>query len=189
MALVEQAELDKIIAGCKQGKLKWQGALYKLYAEKMFGVCRYYSKDYTEAEDVLHEGFIKVFKKINQYEGKGVFEGWMRRVFVNTALERYRKQNILYPVEDYQEFIENTDDYTAVEQITTKDLYGIIQELPPKYKMVFNLYAIEGYQHKEIAEMLSISEGTSKSNLARARTILQRKVKERFSSVEQRVSL
>ncbi|MBI9033500.1 MAG: sigma-70 family RNA polymerase sigma factor [Bacteroidales bacterium] len=155
----------------------------------MFGVCRYYSKDYTEAEDVLHEGFIKVFKKINQFEGKGVFEGWLRRVFVNTALERYRKQNILYPVEDYHQFVELADNYNAVEQITTKDLYAIIQELSPKYKMVFNLYAIEGYQHKEIAEMLGISEGTSKSNLARARTILQKKVKERFSSIDQSISL
>ncbi len=184
-----QQTLDKIIESCKKGELKGQEALYKMFSEKMFGVCRYYTKDYTEAEDVLHEGFMKVFKKAGQFQGKGSFEGWMRRIFINTALERYRKQNILYTVEDYEEFIEDTDYQDAISDLTMKDLFGIIQELPPRYKMVFNLYAIEGYPHKDIAEKLGISEGTSKSNLARARAILQKKVKTRLLGRDKKLSL
>jgi RNA polymerase sigma-70 factor (ECF subfamily) len=184
-----QQPLEKILKDCRSGKVKGQESLYRMFSDKMFGVCRYYTKDYTEAEDVLHEGFMKVFNKVSQFQGKGSFEGWMRRIFINTALERYRRQNILYTVEDYEEFIEDTDYNDAISDLTMQDLHSIIQELPPKYKMVFNLYAIEGYQHKDIAEKLGISEGTSKSNLARARGILQKKVKARFATTGKKVIL
>lgn len=146
----------------------------------MYGICLRYSKDATEAEDNLQEGFVKVFTKIGQYSFNGSFEGWMRRVIVNTALEKYRKKNHLYPVEDITvyESVTWTDD--VVEEISAKELMNVIQELPPRYRMVFNLYAIEGYSHKEIAEEMGISEGTSKSNLSRARAILQKRVAVEF---------
>lgn len=150
--------------------------LYQHFAEKMYGVCLRYSKDAAEAEDNLQEGFVKVFTKIKQYNFNGSFEGWVRRIIVNTALEKYRKKNYLYPVEDISIFESFSWTDEVVDGISADDLINIIQELPPRYRMVFNLYAIEGYAHKEIAEIMDISEGTSKSNLSRARVILQQKV-------------
>jgi len=146
----------------------------------MYAVCLYYSKDKDDAEDLLHNGFIKVFQKIEQFKGSGPFEAWIRRVFMNTALELYRKKRILYSINediDYPEYIEDAD---VVSQLSTDELIKLIQELPPAYQMVFNLYAIEGYSHKEISKMLDIAEGTSKSNLARARMNLQKKVINHF---------
>ncbi|MCF8298505.1 MAG: sigma-70 family RNA polymerase sigma factor [Saprospiraceae bacterium] len=173
-------ELSEIISGCIKEKSKSQEELFNRFSSKMFGVCRYYAKDYTEAEDILHDGFMKVFKNINQFKGSGSFEGWMRRVFVNTALERYRKKSFMYPIEDVYE----TENDINIDEITSNlaanDILELIRELSPKYRMVFNLYAIEGYSHKEISKKMGISEGTSKSNLARARGILQKKVKKHF---------
>jgi len=146
----------------------------------MYAVCLYYSKDKDDAEDLLHNGFIKVFQKIEQFKGSGPFEAWIRRVFMNTALELYRKKRVLYSINediDYPEYIEDAD---VVSQLSTDELIKLIQELPPAYQMVFNLYAIEGYSHKEISKMLDIAEGTSKSNLARARMNLQKKVINHF---------
>ena len=156
--------------------------MYRLFSAKMYGVCLRYAKDTGDAEDILQEGFLRVFTKINQFEFKGSFEGWMRRIMVNTALEKFRKHDRLYPVEEMKiyestEFVEET-----ISSITAGDLMRIIQELPPRYRMVFNLFAIEGYSHLEISEMMNISEGTSKSNLSRARVILQKSVEENFGS-------
>ncbi len=172
--------LEEIIRKCKAGHSKAQTELYHHFASKMYGVCLRYSKDATEAEDILQEGFIRVFTKIGQFESKGSFEGWMRRIMVNTALEKFRKNNHLFPVEDMKSYetAEWADDTIA--GISANDLLKMIQELPPRYKMVFNLYAIEGYSHQEIGEMMKISEGTSKSNLSRARIILQKKVIDNF---------
>ncbi|MCK4661610.1 MAG: sigma-70 family RNA polymerase sigma factor [Bacteroidales bacterium] len=146
----------------------------------MFGICLRYSKDYTEAEDTLQEGFIKVFENISSFKFKGSFEGWLRRIMVNTALEKYRKQNVLYPVSDIFEYAEDIgyDDITS--DISAGDLLKLITELSPQYRVVFNLYAIEGYSHNEISKKLGISTGTSKSNLSRARQILQEKVKKLY---------
>lgn len=146
----------------------------------MYGVCLRYAKDRADAEDILQEGFVRVFTKISQFESKGSFEGWMRRIMVNTALEKFRKNDRLYPVEEiavYEsaEMVEET-----ISSITADELMQMIQELPPRYKLVFNLYAIEGYSHQEIGEMMSITEGTSKSNLSRARMILQKRVSDNF---------
>jgi RNA polymerase sigma factor (sigma-70 family) len=150
----------------------------------MYGVCLRYARDSSEAEDILQEGFLRVFTKIRQFEFKGSFEGWMRRIMVNTALEKFRKNDRLYPVEEMRiyESTEWVDD--TISMITADDLLRIIQELPPRYRMVFNLYAIEGYSHLEIGEMMNISEGTSKSNLSRARVILQKSVAENFGNEE-----
>lgn len=146
----------------------------------MYGVCLRYAKDSAEAEDIMQEGFIRVFNKIGQFEFKGSFEGWIKRIMVNTALEKFRKNDRLYPVEEMKIFESVEYAEETISSISANDLLRIIQELPPRYKMVFNLFAIEGYSHLEIAEMMSISEGTSKSNLSRARVILQKNVVEYF---------
>jgi len=177
---VEKIELDDILKGCVDGKRKAQGRLFNLFSEEMFGVCLYYSKDYTEAEDTLHEGFMKVFQKIGQYKHKGSLAGWIKRVIINTALEKFRKQHQLYAVGDDYEFSDDIELENVISDLSAQDLIKLIRDLTPKYKMVFNLYAIEGYSHKEISQMLGISEGTSKSNLARARYILQNKVKKYY---------
>lgn len=146
----------------------------------MYGLCLRYAKDSAEAEDIMQEGFIRVFNKIGQFEFKGSFEGWIKRIMVNTALEKFRKNDRLYPVEEMKIFESVEYAEETISSISANDLLRIIQELPPRYKMVFNLFAIEGYSHLEIAEMMSISEGTSKSNLSRARVILQKNVVEYF---------
>ena len=172
--------LEETIKKCASGDRKAQTELYNQYASKMYGVCLNYSKDATEAEDNLQDGFIRVFTKITQYSFKGSFEGWMRRIMVNTSLEKFRKNHHLYPVEDMMAFESVQNPEETLSAISAEDLLKIIQELPPRYRMVFNLYAIEGYSHQEIAELMSINEGTSKSNLSRARVILQKKVIENF---------
>lgn len=174
--------LEEIIYKCMEGNGKAQTELYRLFSPKMYGVCLRYAKDNANAEDILQEGFVRVFTKINQFGFKGSFEGWMRRIMVNTALEKFRKNDRLYPVEDMSayESIEYTEE--TLSSISADELMKIIQSLPPRYRMVFNLYAIEGYTHIEIGEMMNITEGTSKSNLSRARMILQKKVAENFGS-------
>ena len=174
------AHLEEIIHKCQNGNSGAQTALYHLFSAKMYGICLRYAKDSAEAEDFMQEGFVRVFNKINQFEFKGSFEGWIKRIMVNTALEKFRKNDRLYPVEEMRifesiEYVEET-----ISSITANDLLRIIQKLPPRYRMVFNLFAIEGYSHLEIAEMMKISEGTSKSNLSRARVILQKSVTEYF---------
>jgi RNA polymerase sigma-70 factor (ECF subfamily) len=146
----------------------------------MYGICLRYTKDSAEAEDIMQEGFVRVFNKISQFEFKGSFEGWIKRIMVNTALEKFRKNDRLYPVEEMKIFESTEYVEETISSITAKDLLRIIQELPPRYRMVFNLFAIEGYSHLEIAEMMNISEGTSKSNLSRARVILQKSVTQYF---------
>ncbi|MEA3494763.1 MAG: sigma-70 family RNA polymerase sigma factor [Bacteroidota bacterium] len=174
--------LDEILKGCRKCKRDAQSKLYKLYSSKLFFVCLYYSKDQTEAEDILHDGFLKIFNKIGQYKGKGSFEGWMKRIMINTALEKFRKQNQLHPVNDVYEYIEDVSYEDVISQISFNDLLKYVQQLSPKYRMVFNLYGIEGYSHKEISKEMGISIGTSKSNLSRARNILQEKVKKELVS-------
>ncbi|HEY3389515.1 MAG TPA: RNA polymerase sigma factor, partial [Prolixibacteraceae bacterium] len=172
--------LEETIQRCASGDRKAQTTLYNFFAPKMYGVCLRYSKDTTEAEDNLQDGFIRVFTKINQFGFKGSFEGWMRRIMVNTSLEKFRKSNHLYPVEDMMIFESIQYSEETLSGISADDLMKIIQQLPPRYRMVFNLYAIEGYSHQEIAKLMKITEGTSKSNLSRARMILQKKVIDDF---------
>jgi RNA polymerase sigma factor (sigma-70 family) len=182
-------DLDELIKACKKNRPDAQKKLYEHFSGKMFGVCLQYAKDYTEAEDILQDGFIKVFTKISQFNFNGSFEGWVRRIMVNCALERYRKQNVLYPVGEIKQFDTQLAYNDVLSEISERELLGIIQQLSPQYKLVFNLYAIEGYSHQEIGEMLNISEGTSKSNLSRARVILQEKVKELYDERKQGAKL
>ena len=168
--------IDKIIKACKKNKAWAQAELFERYSDKMFGTCLYYSENKADAEDLLQDGFMQIFSKISKYKEDNL-EAWMRRVFINLALMKYRKNKLDTQElkDDYTEF----KDYEISAQLNTNDLMQMINELPTQYKLVFNLYAIEGYKHREIAEMLEITEGTSKSNLSRARNILQNKLKER----------
>jgi len=175
----------EIINGCKAGKRELQKALYERFSGKMFAVCLRYAKKREEAEDYLQEGFIKVFRNMNQYSGAGSFEGWIRRIMVNTALEHLRKKKMDFGTFDIERVEDNhADDNSATSRIEVKDLLAVIQQLPTGYQTIFNLYAIEGYQHNEIAVMLGISEGTSKSQLARARALLQEKLKDYSLSIK-----
>lgn len=166
--------LQELIEKCKQQNAKAQGTLYKRYSGVLFGICLKYSPNRAAAEDNLQDAFITIFSRIEQYQGKGSFEGWIKRITVNTVLQKYRKKKV-YDISNEQQ-IEDVDVEVAEEGIPLDFLLKIIQELPDRYRMVFNLYVLDGYSHKEIAEMLGISDGTSKSNLARARMILKTKV-------------
>ena len=169
--------LDDIVKGCAEGKRQAQEDLYRLLAGKMYSVCLRYSRDQDEAKDNLQDGFIKVYSNIKQFKGAGSFEGWVRRIMVNTALQKYRGQSQLYALNDNETKAYNIPVENVMDAMGEKELLEMIKELPPRYKLVFNMYAIEGYSHKEISEMLDITEGTSKSNLSRARDILQIKLK------------
>lgn len=174
--------LDELITRCKKKDGKAQEALYQQYAAILFGICLKYSPNRTEAEDSLQDAFITIFSRIEQYEGKGSFEGWMKRITVNTVLQKYRKKR-LFDIADEGK-IEEPDIEVEQESIPLDYLLKIIQELPDRYRLVFNLYVLDNYSHKEIAEMLGISDGTSKSNLARARMILKTKI-ETFRNQDQ----
>lgn len=147
-----------------------QRLLYDKFARKMFGVCLRYAKQREEAEDLLQEGFIKVFQKISSYKGEGSLEGWVRKVMVNTALDHIRQQKMLWS--DLADVVEEGEEPMIGNEIGVSELMAQLQKLPIGYKTVFNLFAIEGYSHKEIGEMLHISEGTSKSQYSRARNQL-----------------
>lgn len=177
-----EKDFTKLIQGCIDGKRKSQKQLFEKFQRPMFGICLRYAKDYTEAEDIAQEGFVKVFRNISQFKGEGSFVNWMKRIMINTALERYRKMDKLYLVSDYDDYEHNYEVEDVLPNIASKELLGFIQELSPQYRTIFSLYAIEGYSHIEISKMLDISEGTSKSNLSRARAILQKKVEKYYGS-------
>lgn len=166
--------LEGLIKNCIKQDAEAQSQLYKLYSSKLFSLCLKYSSNYAEAEDVLHDAFITIFKKIDQYKSKGSFEGWIKRITINTALQRYRKVSVLEIINE-GEIPEITVDIDEA-SVSIEFLLKIIQELPDRYRLVFNLYVLDGYSHKEIASLMQISTGTSKSNLARARYILKEKI-------------
>jgi RNA polymerase sigma factor (sigma-70 family) len=153
-----------------------QKELYETFKTRMFGICIRYAGNYDDAQDILQDGFLKVFEKIDQFGFKGAFEGWIRRIMVNTALERFRSNYQVININDNIKEIDHEHSGDFASDIDARELIRFVQELSPRYRIVFNLYAIEGYTHKEIAELLGITEGTSKSNLSRARDILQDKV-------------
>ncbi|MEO8517307.1 MAG: sigma-70 family RNA polymerase sigma factor [Flavobacterium sp.] len=165
--------LSALIQGCLERNTKSQEQLYQLYAAKLFSVCLKYSRNYAEAQDNLQDGFLIIFDKIDQYNFTGSFDGWAKRIMVNHVLQQYRKTTFLELVNDVvDEASVEIDD----ENISLDVLLKMIQELPDRYRLVFNLYVLDDYSHKEIAEMLGISIGTSKSNLARAKMILKEKI-------------
>lgn len=169
----------EMLKGCKAQKEKAQKQLFDKYVKLMLGVCMRYADSYEEAQDIVQVGFVKVFKKINSFSGKGSLEGWIRRIVVNTALDhlrKYKNHRFNLNVDDVDFLLK--EDQKAEGKLREDDLMGLIQTLPIGYKTVFNLYAIEGYTHKEIGEKLSISENTSKSQYSRARSILKKKLEE-----------
>ena len=168
----------QLIAGCKAGKAWAQKEIFERYASVMLSVCIRYVTDRETAKDLLQEGFLKLYTKIGSYTGAGSFEGWIRRIFVTTALEYLRQNDALKQsvnIEEYSNLIPDTD-ATVLDKISADDLMECIARLPDGYRTVFNLYAIEGYSHAEIGEMMAITESTSRSQYMRARNILQRNV-------------
>lgn len=167
--------LEELIIQCKKQDAKAQGELYQKYNQILFAICLRYSPNYAEAEDNLQDAFLTIFKKVSQYKGKGSFEGWMKRVTVNTVLQKYRKQRT-FDIVDEAQIVDDEQFEVESDDIPLDFLLKIVQELPDRYRLVFSMYVLDGYQHKEIAEILNISDGTSKSNLARARIILKNKI-------------
>lgn len=170
----------ELIESCKNKNPKAQKYLYNKYSGIFLGMCARYSSSLSDAEDILQEGFLKIFLNINFYAGTGSFEGWMKRIIVNTAITHYHKNlkhQYHYDIEDIKEItIENTD--VESEDYSKEELLDVIKSLPDGYKMVFNLYAVEGYKHKEIAELMKIDINTSKSQYSRAKKIIQTKLLE-----------
>lgn len=169
----------ELIESCKKGKRKAQEELYRTYSAVLFGVCLKYSRNQVEAEDNLHDCFMIIYDKIGQYNYKGSFEGWMKRIAVNTVLQKYRKEQHLKVVTDNTPADTDTVEIdlgdNAVD-ISLSTLLNYIQELPNKYRLTFNLYVLDGHSHKEISALLGTSQGTSKSNLARAKMILRQRI-------------
>ena len=179
-----------IVKRCKQGDRKAQESVYNLLAGKMFAVCQRYCTSYEEARDVLHDGFVTIFTKIGQFHNEGSFEGWARRIFVNHALEQYRNHAKLPIVEraddndlHFAEPDEEEKDEWGAYRLTEAELLAMVDELPPQYKVVFNLYVIDGLSHRDISEKLGITESTSRSNFLRARSILQKLVNDKVESM------
>jgi RNA polymerase sigma factor (sigma-70 family) len=175
-----------LIEGCLRGDRKIQHELYKRFAPKMYGVCLRYASNAEEGEDILQEGFIKVFNKIGSFRREGSFEGWIRRIFVNTAIEQFRKKVYLQPITEVEEDTVEGKYLSVLDKLSEKDIIQLVQQLSPGYRTVFNMYVVEGYTHKQISELLGISEGTSKSQLSRAKLILQNLVR---TYLEQRKQL
>jgi len=167
----------ELIAGCVKGDISAQRQLYERYADRMMGVCMRYVGDRDTASDLLHDGFIRLFEKIGSYKGDGSFEGWMRKLFVNTILEHMRKKRKIYDNKQIEDTALTTEDYTIIEKMAADELMKKIMSLPDGFRSVFNLHAIEGYSHRDIAMLLNISESTSRSQYTRARNCLQEMIK------------
>ena len=166
-----------LVKKCIEGDNRAQKKLFDLFAPKLFGVCLRYMKDHDFAQDTLQDGFVKIFTKLSDYNGKGSFEGWMRRIVVNTCLDQLRKDQKLKmntSIDDVSFLVK--DNHWIEEELTAKDLLKLVESLPDGYRVVFNMFAIEGYSHKEIAEQLDISENTSKSQFSRAKSHLRKKL-------------
>jgi RNA polymerase sigma-70 factor (ECF subfamily) len=174
---------EKIIEGCKKRKSDAQQALYDRYSGKMFALCLRYAKHSAEAEDILQEGFIKVFDKISSFRGDGSFEGWIRRIMIHTAIKYYHKASRKNEAIGWESLPDNPLKPDVYGQLDADQILGLIQELPEGYRLVFNLHALEGYKHKEIADMLEIGESTSRSQLTKARSMLQNMIEKMFTLV------
>ena len=164
---------QEIIAGCIQEKKQCQEELFRRYAGKMLGICMRYARYQMEAEDMLQEAFIRVFDYIHQFKGKGSLEGWIKRIVINTAIKKTQKksfQNEALGIEPHQDVPISPNVY---DHLQAEEILALIKELPDGYRTIFNLYAIEGYSHKEIADLLGIQESTSRSQLVKARKLLQ----------------
>lgn len=167
-----------IISGCIKGERQMQKVLYETYSKKLLVVCLRYSKLQQEAEDILQESFIKIFSSLNSFRKDSSLWFWMKRITINTALNFHRSKLFLYPMVDVDYISEDNSSDISLSGFHYQELLEMIQDLPPGCQVIFNLYAIEGYKHIEIAEMLKVSEGTSKSQYARARQLLINKIED-----------
>jgi RNA polymerase sigma factor (sigma-70 family) len=180
--------LKEIVYGCLKNDRHKQAELYKMFASKMYGVCLRYTDNTPDAQDILQEGFLKVFDNLKNFKWEGSLEGWMKRIFVNMALDRYRKSITHLSVEDMHEAEDISDkDASALDTLSEKEILILIQQLPDQYRLVFNLSIIEGLSHQQIAEMLNIGVSTSRSNLARAKAILKEKIEYQTRWVEKAI--
>lgn len=171
---------DRLIKACIKGDRSAQNKLYEQLAPKMYPVCLRYMGDPESAQDVLQDGFVTLFSKLDSYSGTGSFEGWARKIFVNTALMQLRRNDVLKESQDLEDARDiSSPEPTVYQNLQFQELMELIEELPPGFRTVFNMYVIEGYSHKEIAGELGISENTSRSQLQRARTLLQKKILEK----------
>jgi len=171
-------EYKDLIEACVKGDRLAQRNLYDIFSKKMYVICLRYTKSQQEAEDVLQESFIKVFRNLSGYRGESRLDYWIKRIVINTALNSQRKKLYMYPMVDIEDVKNEFDQSKTLSEFQMEELLKMIRELPAGCQTVFNLFAIEGYSHKEIAEMLDVSEGTSKSQFARARKLLQEKIAE-----------
>ncbi len=171
----EELSDDELIRGCLANNRRIQEMLYRRYAKPMYNICLMYERDRDEAKDILQEAFIKIFRNISSFNTQGSFKAWMKRIVANTAIDHYRKnyrEPEFIPVEHSIHSFSSGESVDSI--LNTRDLISQVDRLPGGAKMIFQLYAIEGYSHKEIAELLNISEGTSKSQINRARQLLQK---------------
>lgn len=187
LIIKKSSTTESLINGCRKGHRQAQREVYEKLSPKMLGLCRRYIYDSNEAESVMITGFLKVFDKINQFSGEGSFEGWVRRIMVNESLLYLRKNKGMY-IEVDIEYADLEPNYElASQQLQVEDLLKLVNSLPVGYRTVFNMYAIEGFSHHEIAEKLQISENTSKSQLSRARKLLQKQILEKEALWEEKL--
>lgn len=175
MSITTNPEIStfEMIEGCLKGNRRMQELLYQTYAPKMFGICLRYAGSTADAQDILQDGFIKAFNKLEGYKSEGSFEGWLKRIFVHTAIDHLHKKNAVQSITDVQENIIEDMDWSILEQLAAEEVMELVRQLPDSNRTIFNLFVVEGYTHKNIAEMLGISEGNSKAQLAKAKGILQ----------------
>lgn len=176
--MTDMDEIKEIIDGCIQGEKRAQDRLYKKFASLLFGICLRYTKNKMEAQDVLQDVFVKIYNNIHTYHHDGSFEGWMRRIAVNTSITNYRRNLKHAYQDDVDDVVRSKDEPVYAEDLeyTAEEMMNCIQKLPMGYKTVFNLYVVEGFMHKEISDMLGIDVNTSKSQLSRAKTYLQKEL-------------
>ncbi len=175
----------EIVDGCLRNDRQKQGELYRMFASKMYGVCLRYTGNRNDAQDILQDGFVKVFENLKNFKWNGSLEGWMKRIFVNLALDKYRSRINHLSVDEMEDEKDITDKKaSALDLLSEKEILAWIQELPDQYRLVFNMYIIEGLPHQEIAELLNIGVSTSRSNLARAKAILKEKIDYRSNWIE-----
>jgi RNA polymerase sigma-70 factor (ECF subfamily) len=174
-------DLKRLIAGCLARDRSCQKEIYSVYSPAMMSLCMRYTKDRQEAEEVLQDGFVQMFRSIQQFKNTGTFESWLRKIMINCALQKYRRRSVRFNTVSLSEELNYLPSDPGISnQLQEKELIRLIQSLPPACRLVFNLYVFEGLKHREIAQLLEISEGTSKSNLFDARTILKKQLKWEF---------
>jgi RNA polymerase sigma factor (sigma-70 family) len=178
---------NELITGCRKRDRSAQKQLYEQFSSKMYGICYRYVKDAMLAEDILVTGFTKIFEKIDQFKNEGSFEGWIRRILVNEALTHLRRQRLMYVETDLEQADREPDYEQLADHLEEEDLLNMISRLPAGYRVVFNMYAIDGYSHREIADQLGISENTSKSQLSRARAFLQKLLSEQEHFIQRKI--